>query len=123
MSPRALLPPSTIRRRRWPPETIRGPSPKFHAKWDILVLDAGVVATPDPVLGEAICACIVPGLDAPDLAQLRSFVGDALARHKLPDELCLVKEVPRTKIGKVDRAALTALVTGEDLPRQRWRPR
>ncbi len=87
------------------------------------VLDAGVVATPDPVLGEAICACIVPGLDRPHLAQLRSFVGEALARHKLPDELCLVGEIPRTKIGKVDRAALTALVTGEDLPRQRWRPR
>lgn len=87
------------------------------------VLDAGVVAAPDPVLIEAICACIVPaGSGAPDLAELRSFVGATLARHKLPDELCVMETVPRTKIGKVDRPALTALVVDGDLPRQRLRP-
>lgn len=91
------------------------------------VADAGVVGTPDPVLGEAICACITPpdGADGqpPDLTELRTFLADSLARHKLPDELCVVPEVPRTKIGKVDRPALTVLVVDHDLPRQRWRPR
>lgn len=88
------------------------------------VLDAGVVATPDPVLIEAICACVVPAEGgAPDLAELRSFVAASLARHKLPDELCVMDTVPRTKIGKVDRPALTALVVDGNLPRQRLRPR
>lgn len=88
------------------------------------VADAGVVATPDPVLGECICACVVPADGAqPDLAELRAFLGATLARHKLPDELCVVGEVPRTKIGKVDRPALTAIVMNEDVTRERLRPR
>ena len=88
------------------------------------VADAAVVATPDPVVGEAICACIVPaGDEAPDLDGLRSFLAPTLARHKLPDELCVVDAVPRTKIGKVDRPALSALVLEPDRPRQRFRAR
>ncbi len=88
------------------------------------VADAGVVAAPDPVLGEAICACITP-VDgaAPDLAGLRTFLADLLARHKLPDELCVVPKIPRTKIGKVDRPVLTELVVHEEIRRERWRPR
>jgi fatty-acyl-CoA synthase/2,3-dihydroxybenzoate-AMP ligase len=88
------------------------------------VADAAVVATPDPVLGEAVCACIVPspGGDRPDLAALRTFLARALARHKLPDELCVVESIPRTKIGKVDRAALRAEVLDGGRGRERWRP-
>lgn len=88
------------------------------------VADSAVVAAPDPVLGEAICACVVPrGTGPPDLAALRSFLTTTLARHKLPDELCLVEAIPRTKIGKVDRQALTAVVLQEGRRRERWRPR
>jgi acyl-CoA synthetase (AMP-forming)/AMP-acid ligase II len=86
------------------------------------VADSAVVATPDPVLGEAVCACVVAGpAGAPDLAALRDFLAPVLARHKLPDELCLVDAVPRTKIGKVDRSALQASVLAGGQPRERWR--
>jgi acyl-CoA synthetase (AMP-forming)/AMP-acid ligase II len=86
------------------------------------VADGAVVATPDPVLGEAICACVVPArTGAPDLAELRTFLAPVLARHKLPDELCLVEAIPRTKIGKVDRPTLTAAVLAEGTSRERWR--
>ena len=88
------------------------------------VADAAVIATPDPVLGEATCACIVPSDgEPPDLAELRSFLGTSLARHKLPDELCLVESIPRTQIGKVNRPALDTLVVDGERPRQRLRPR
>lgn len=88
------------------------------------VADSAVVAVPDPVLGEAICACVVPdGTGPPDLAELRSFLATTLARHKLPDELCLVDSIPRTKIGKVDRAALAALASADERAGQRWRAR
>jgi len=85
--------------------------------------DAAVVPAPDPVLGEAICACVVPaGARPPALAELRAFLGEGLARHKLPDELCVLESIPRSAVGKVDRAGLAALVVGADLPRERLRP-
>lgn len=87
------------------------------------VADSAVVATPDPVVGEAICACVVARpAAAPSLGELRDFLAPVLARHKLPDELCLVDAIPRTKIGKVDRPALRATVLEDGRPRQRWRP-
>lgn len=89
---------------------------------DSAVADAGVIPTPDAVLGEAVCACVVPaGPSPPDLAQLRSSLGESLARHKLPDELCIVEAIPRTEIGKVDRRGLAAQVLSGAWPRQRAR--
>ena len=79
------------------------------------VADAAVVGVPDRVLGEAVCACIVPGSGPvpPCLNEVRDFLGIHLARHKLPDQLCLVDHIPRTKIGKVDRPALAAAVVAD----------
>ena len=86
------------------------------------VADTAVLGTPDAVLGDAVCACIVPlGPHPPDLEAVRSFLAGSLARHKLPDELCRVEQIPRTKIGKVDRQALHALVVGAEPPRERLR--
>lgn len=86
--------------------------------------DAAVVGTPDDVLGEAICLCVVPDGDtSPALAELRAFLGLTLARHKLPDELAVVDAIPRTKIGKVDRGALVATVTAEGRVTERVRAR
>lgn len=87
------------------------------------VTDAAVVGTPDPVLGESICACVVPGVDRPALAELRDFLGTSLARHKLPDEVAFVGHIPRTKIGKVDRAALVATVLAAGGADERLRTR
>jgi acyl-CoA synthetase (AMP-forming)/AMP-acid ligase II len=88
------------------------------------VADSAVVGTPDPVLGEAICACVVAGAQpVPTLEDVRTFLGATLARHKLPDELCEVDVIPRTKIGKVDRPALVRMVVAGGRPRQYWRPR
>ena len=57
-----------------------------------------------------------PARRAPDLAELRLYLGKYLARHKLPDELCVVERIPRTKIGKVDRPALLAAVMTQGVP-------
>lgn len=86
--------------------------------------DAAVIAMPDHVLGEAVCACVVPAgaLQPPRLGELREWLASSLARHKLPDELCVVSAIPRTDIGKVDRRALTAIViSGGDANRERLR--
>ncbi len=87
------------------------------------VTDGAVVGAPDPVLGEATCACVVADGDPPDLDELRRFLGQTLARHKLPDELCLVDGIPRSPLGKVDRPALRALIEDVRVPHQRVRSR
>lgn len=88
------------------------------------VEEGAVAAVPDPVLGEAICACVVPatGAPAPSLAELRSALGERLARHKLPDELAVLESLPRGRMGKLDRSALRAVVLESGRPRERLRP-
>lgn len=75
------------------------------------VVDCGVVPLPHPVLGEATCACVVMRDGASvSLADLRAFLSPMLARHKLPDELCALPSLPRSKTGKLDRRALVGSV-------------
>lgn len=87
------------------------------------VADCAIVPTPDDVLGEAICACVVPvGSELPTLDDVRAHLGRALARHKLPDELCCLDTIPRSRVGKLDRPGLVAAVVDGGLPRTRLRP-
>jgi len=76
------------------------------------VADAAVIGTPDDFLGELVCACVVPrpAEDAPTLEELRRTLAGSLAPHKLPEELCLVDEIPRTVNGKVEIAVLLGRV-------------
>ncbi len=55
-----------------------------------------VVGTPNPVLGESICACVIPTAGAAvTLREIRDFLKDRVARHKLPDELSIVPDFPK----------------------------
>jgi non-ribosomal peptide synthetase component E (peptide arylation enzyme) len=46
----------------------------------------------------------------PTLDALRWTLGAELASFKLPDELCILEQIPRTSLGKVRMDALTTLV-------------
>lgn len=73
------------------------------------VADAAVIGIANPVLGESICACVVPDGSSPvTLSELRRQLARDLAPHKLPDELCIIDAVPRTSLGKTDIDALRA---------------
>ncbi len=64
------------------------------------VLQACVVGTPNPVLGESICACIIPRGDVKvSLKELREFFKDKVAKHKLPDELSIFSDFPKVAGG------------------------
>ncbi len=72
------------------------------------VADVCVSGAPDATWGERVVAYVVPaaGTPPPDLATLRAFAADKLAAAKLPRQVVVVDEIPRTSGGKVIRRRL-----------------
>ncbi|ORM26892.1 AMP-binding protein [Williamsia sp. 1135] len=76
------------------------------------IRQAAVVGLPDPGLGEKICAAIVTDGPAPDLPAVRAFLADrGLATFKQPDQLRVVRSLPVTAVGKIDKRTLVAQLT------------
>lgn len=74
------------------------------------VLNVACVPVADPVLGERMCACVVPRqgatLTLPELvSHLQTF---ELAKHKLPEMLRLYETFPLSPVGKVSKKDLVA---------------
>ena len=70
------------------------------------VEDVAVVGVPGGDLGERVVAAIVLAADVAssiDLAQVRAWGEEKLARYALPKQLEIVTELPRSQIGKVLR--------------------
>jgi acyl-CoA synthetase (AMP-forming)/AMP-acid ligase II len=78
---------------------------------DHRVADCVVVPKPDDRLGEITVAFVEldPGTSATE-QDLRDFCGVHLARFKVPDEIRILERLPRTPLGKVDRARLVSRV-------------
>ncbi len=76
------------------------------------VAAVAVVSRDDPVMGEVGVAVVVPQPDAPapELAQLRDYAAEHLARYKLPEDMVVLSELPLTAGEKVDRRALERLI-------------
>ncbi|MFJ3901655.1 class I adenylate-forming enzyme family protein [Streptomyces sp. NPDC090025] len=73
------------------------------------VRDAVCVGVPDPLMGERLAACVVPraGARVPDVAGLGAYLTErGLDRHKHPEHVLILPELPLTAAGKPDRAAL-----------------
>jgi acyl-CoA synthetase (AMP-forming)/AMP-acid ligase II len=76
------------------------------------VAHVAVASRSDPVMGEIGVAVVVvrQGSEPPTLENLRNYAQGRLARHKLPEDLIVVGELPRTAMEKVDRRKLQVLV-------------
>jgi non-ribosomal peptide synthetase component E (peptide arylation enzyme) len=76
------------------------------------VAEGAVCAEPDPLLGERVCAFVIPKpggeIDLPGVRDHFARLG--VARHKVPERLEVVDDLPRTATGKVRKAELRRLL-------------
>ncbi|MGW0808973.1 AMP-binding protein [Nonomuraea sp. NPDC002799] len=76
------------------------------------VAEAAVCAEPDPLLGERVCAFVIPKpggeIDLPGVRDHFARLG--VARHKVPERLEVVDDLPRTAMGKVRKTELRGLL-------------
>lgn len=73
------------------------------------ISNAAIVAMPDPVLGERVCAYLVASTDGTDMtvATVSEYLLDqGLAKFKLPERVVLVDTFPLTNVGKVSKRDL-----------------
>jgi fatty-acyl-CoA synthase len=71
------------------------------------VQEVAAVGMPDALLGEAICACVVPVEGAIVTGQeIVDWCRETLADPKIPDQVRFVDELPRTDTGQVRRTDL-----------------
>jgi long-chain acyl-CoA synthetase len=73
------------------------------------IAEAAVIGTPDPYRGEALIAYVIrraPGLTQD---QVMVYLGQRLTKYKWPREVRFLDTLPKTSIGKTDKAALRAM--------------
>jgi acetyl-CoA synthetase len=87
-----------------------------------IVAEAAVVARPDEMTGEAICAFVVlkrarpEGDEAADVAKtLRDWVGKEIGPIAKPKDIRFGDNLPKTRSGKIMRRLLRSLARGEEI--------
>ena len=79
------------------------------------VKDCAAVAVPDPLLGERICAFIIPASTRPDYQYLRGQLQlMEVSPWKIPDQIEFLHQWPLTAVGKIDKKHLAALAAGKE---------
>lgn len=83
------------------------------------VLDVAVVGLPHEVLGEQVCACILPVEGAIVTGEeIKDWCRSTLADYKVPDIVRFFDSFPLTGSGKVRRVELARMVSAEESSRR-----
>jgi fatty-acyl-CoA synthase len=79
------------------------------------VKECTVLGAPDPKWGERVVAVVAPRQGAEVTLELvRDYLGEKLARYKLPRQLIVTDSLPRNAAGKVVKAELRAKLDLDD---------
>jgi fatty-acyl-CoA synthase len=74
------------------------------------VKEAAVIAIPDPKWLERPLACVVLAEgQSLSIEELRKFLSADFANYQLPDNLVILKEIPKTSVGKFDKKEMRRL--------------
>jgi fatty-acyl-CoA synthase len=83
------------------------------------VMDVAVIGLPHEVLGEVVCACVVPVEGAIITGEeIREWCRGALADFKVPDLVRFFDSFPLTGSGKVRRVELARMLSAEESSRR-----
>ena len=74
------------------------------------VLEVAVVGLPDEALGDRVVAAVVAAAEAPPPEALAAWLATRLSRPKQPRQIVYLAALPRNAMGKVQKAALVAMV-------------
>jgi len=88
-------------------------TPKAHCE---KLESVAVVAVPDPRLQERACACVVlkPGVGDFALEELKQFTETkGVAKNYSPERLEVLRELPKTPSGKIQKYHLREQVRGD----------
>ncbi|MEU6603789.1 AMP-binding protein [Streptomyces shenzhenensis] len=79
------------------------------------IAEVAIVSSPDPVLGERVCAVVVPEREqSVTLSEIVEWLTSRrMARQKIPESMLLLDELPRNASGKIQKFKL------RDLARER----
>ena len=73
------------------------------------VIEAAVIAVPDPRWDERPLACVVLTRGSATTAEeLCEFLAEYVAKWQLPERWTFIAEVPKTSVGKFDKKVLRA---------------
>jgi amino acid adenylation domain-containing protein len=87
------------------------------------VVEAVAFSVPHARLGEDVGAAVVLRSNSATTAQdLRAFIGERLARFKVPGLIRILAEIPKTPGGKINRAAVSASLFAEGNSRRAQAP-
>ncbi|WP_232839908.1 MULTISPECIES: class I adenylate-forming enzyme family protein [Nocardia] len=80
------------------------------------IAEVAVIGLPDEERGERVCAVVTlrPGAAAPELAELAGYLRQAgLMAQKVPEQLEVLDELPKTGIGKLDKKAIRRTISSD----------
>jgi feruloyl-CoA synthase len=86
-------------------ENVYSPEVEEMIRQHPAITDAAVIGRPHPEWGETVVA-VVEAHDPIELPELREFLATRLARYKIPRELVVRPQLPRTPSGKVMKHVL-----------------
>lgn len=77
------------------------------------VLESACVGVPHPLKGEVVYCFVRPKGDEANLRELAKLVERTMGRPFVPDKIVQVRDLPKTRSGKIMRRVVRAIVTGE----------